>query len=64
MAGCALAALLSEGGPVRVAVRPCCVAALVGAAPPRDPAAPEDLGFCEAEEAGLVVAPARSGAES
>jgi hypothetical protein len=63
MAGCALAALLGEGGPVRVAVRPCCVAALVGASPPRDPGAPDDRGLCEAEESGLVVAPAGSGAE-
>jgi hypothetical protein len=29
-ARCGLEALLSAGGPVRVAVRPCCLAALVG----------------------------------
>jgi hypothetical protein len=27
---CSLAALLQAGGPVRVAVRPCCLVALVG----------------------------------
>lgn len=30
MEQCGLAALLSAGGPVRVAVRPCCLVALVG----------------------------------
>jgi hypothetical protein len=30
---CALEALLSVGGPVRVALRPCCLAALVGRRP-------------------------------
>jgi hypothetical protein len=32
-ARCGLDALLSAGGPVRVAVRPCCLAALVGRRP-------------------------------
>jgi len=30
---CALEALLAVGGPVRVALRPCCLAALVGRRP-------------------------------
>jgi hypothetical protein len=34
---CALDALLSAGGPVRVALRPCCLAALVGRRPPDPP---------------------------
>ena len=39
---CALDTLLSAGGPVRVAVRPCCLAALVGRRrPARDASANE-----------------------
>ena len=33
---CGLDALLSAGGPVRVALRPCCLAALVGRRPGTD----------------------------
>jgi hypothetical protein len=68
-ARCALDALLSAGGPVRVALRPCCLAALVG----RRPGAPDDRGdvghvglpgpmsgaelVCAAAEAELQVTP-------
>jgi hypothetical protein len=34
--GCSLAALLREGGPVRLAIRPCCLVALVGRRLPPD----------------------------
>ena len=34
---CAVAALLTSSGPVRVSMRPCCVLALVGGRPPTDP---------------------------
>ena len=34
---CALETLLDAGGPVRVAVRPCCLAALVGRGRPQSP---------------------------
>ena len=66
---CALDALLSAGGPVRVALRPCCLAALVGRrpGPPDDPAAVGHVGLpgtipgagpvCAAVEAELQVTP-------
>jgi hypothetical protein len=59
---CALDALLSAGGPVRVAVRPCCLAALVGRRP-ASPASPADGKVepaefvCAAAEAELQVSP-------
>ncbi|GIF19853.1 hypothetical protein BJ973_006895 [Actinoplanes tereljensis] len=43
--GCSLAALLEAGGPVRVALRPCCLVALVG---PRN--APASAVACAAAE--------------
>ncbi|GIM90441.1 hypothetical protein [Paractinoplanes toevensis] len=46
--GCSLAALVSAGGPVRVALRPCCLVALVG---PRN--APDSAATCSA--AGQVA---------
>ena len=66
---CALDALLSAGGPVRVALRPCCLAALVGRRPglPGDRVGVGDAGLpgavsgaelvCAAAEAELQVAP-------
>jgi hypothetical protein len=42
-AGCSLAALVSSGGPVRVALRPCCLVALVG---PHN--APDSAATCSA----------------
>jgi hypothetical protein len=54
---CALDALLSAGGPVRVAVRPCCLAALVG----RRPGLPDDGSAAGVGDAGLPGA--MSGAE-
>jgi hypothetical protein len=66
---CALEALLNVGGPVRVALRPCCLAALVGRRP--EPAAEGSgvgrIGFpaamsgaelvCAAADAELQVTP-------
>jgi hypothetical protein len=46
---CSLDALLSAGGPVRVALRPCCLAALVG----RRPGLPDDRDAVGAGHAGL-----------
>jgi len=64
---CALEALLGVGGPVRVVVRPCCLAALVGRRPEQAgdgpgvghlglPAAVSGAGLvCAAAEAELQV---------
>lgn len=61
---CALDALLSAGGPVRVTVRPCCLAALVGrgrrqgADRPAAETQVEGTEFvCAAAEAELQVSP-------
>jgi hypothetical protein len=55
MARCALESLLSAGGPVRVTVRPCCLAALVGRGGP----SPVDAG---AEARALAPVDAEAGA--
>ncbi|MCU7724149.1 hypothetical protein ODJ79_10520 [Actinoplanes sp. KI2] len=57
---CALDALLSPGGPVRVAVRPCCLAALVGRRPPDPPVA----GGASFAELVCAAAAAESDSES
>jgi len=56
---CALDALLSAGGPVRVAVRPCCLAALVGRkpTPPGDGTVEPPEFVCAAADAELQVSP-------
>jgi hypothetical protein len=57
--GCSLAALLRSGGPVRVAVRPCCLVALVGPRVPPEGPGPRSIP-CEAAPplppAGTAVA--------
>jgi hypothetical protein len=63
MERCALDALLSAGGPVRVSVRPCCLAALVGrraspaAVPPAETDSEVGSIVCAAAEAELQVTP-------
>ena len=64
MERCALDALLSAGGPVRVSVRPCCLAALVGrrgvepgAGPPVEVEPAVGSIVCAAAEAELQVTP-------
>ena len=71
MAGCALAALLRAGGPVRVAVRPCCVVTVVGrprtGRPLRDfvcSATAEQSGRDAGPAGGFVAVPAGTGAGS
>jgi hypothetical protein len=54
---CALDVLLSPGGPVRVGLRPCCLAALVGRRPPvpRDSPVPPDSPAAGAHPAAELV---------
>lgn len=63
MPQCAVAALLDEGGPVRVSVRPCCVLALVGGTPPDDPDLRESL-VCVATEAEAKLVDLSAGSAS
>jgi hypothetical protein len=55
-AECAVAALLANGGPVRVSMRPCCVLALVGGQQPADPELRGSFVCAAAEPAGELPA--------
>jgi hypothetical protein len=59
-----VAALLATGGPVRVAMRPCCVLALVGGKPPADPELRAAFVCAAAEDpvAGLLETASATGA--